>query len=213
MSKLVLDAQPRQVEAKKARHLRNEGLIPVSAYGPGKQPLTLVVEEKALENTLRHGGSSRLVEVHVSDGSKLNVLVREVQRQPVNHRPVHADFYLVRMDQKQQVAVPLVMVGKPTALIAGLMILQTHETIEIEALPADIPASIEVDVTELSEEHPITVKDLPAVKGIAYLGDADESLITMMSAQAGIEEEAVAAAEGEGGAEPEVVRKGKEDEE
>lgn len=209
MSKLVLEAQPRQVEAKKARHLRNEGLIPVSAYGPGKQPLTLVVEEKALENTLRHGGSSRLVEVHVSDGSKLNVLVREVQRQPVNHRPVHADFYLVRMDQKQQVAVPLVMVGKPTALITGMMILQTHETIEIEALPAEIPASIEVDVTNLSEEHPITLKDLPAIKGIAYLGDAEETLITLMAAQAGIEEEA--AVEGEAAAEPEVVRKGKED--
>jgi large subunit ribosomal protein L25 len=211
MSKLVLQAQPRQVEAKKARHLRNEGLIPAIAYGPGNQPVSLVVEEKALESTLRHGGSSRLVEVQVSDGSRHNVLVREVQRHPVHHRAMHVDMYLVRMDQKQQVSVPLVQVGRPTALAGGMMILQTHETVEIEALPADIPASIEVDVTALSDEHPITTRDLPQLAGITYLGDPDEQLITLVAPQAGLEEEAPAA-ESEESAEPEVVKKGKSDE-
>jgi len=210
MSKLVLDAQPRQVAAKKARHLRNEGLIPVIAYGPGKQPVSLVVNQKAFEGVLHHGGSSQLVEVKVSDGSIHNVLVREVQREPLSHRPIHADFYLVRMDQKQSVSVPLVAVGKPVALVGGLMILQTHETIHIEALPADIPAVVEVDVTSLSPDHPITTSNLPQLKGITYLGDPDEHLITMVAAQAGLEAEAPA---GEGlPAEPEVVRKGKEEE-
>jgi large subunit ribosomal protein L25 len=210
MSKLVLEAQPRVVDDKKARHLRNEGLIPAIAYGPGKQPVSLVVHEKALESTLRHGGNSQLVEVHVNDGSTLNVLVREVQRHPVHHRAMHVDMYLVRMDQKQQVSVPLVQVGKPTALVTGLMVLQPHEMIEIEALPADIPASIEVDITELSEDHPITLRSLPQLAGIVYLGDPDEHLITMVASQAGAEDQA--AAESEESAEPEVVKKGKTDE-
>jgi large subunit ribosomal protein L25 len=211
MSKLVLDAQPRQVEAKKARHLRNEGLIPAIAYGPGKTPVSLVVEEKALESALRHGGSSQLIEVHVSDGTMHNVLVREVQREPIYHRAMHVDMYLVRMDQKQQVSVPLLTVGKPTALVTGLMVLQTHELIEIEALPADIPATIEVDITNLSDEHPITTRDLPKLSGISYLSDPEEILITMVSSQAGSDEEA-AAADAAVSAEPEVVKKGKTDE-
>ncbi|MGL4648682.1 MAG: 50S ribosomal protein L25 [Caldilineaceae bacterium] len=211
MSKLVLDAQPRDVAAKKARHLRNEGLIPAIAYGPGKTPVSLVVEEKALESALRHGGSSQLIEVNVSDGSKHNVLVREVQREPIYHRAVHVDMYLVRMDQKQQVSVPLVTVGKPTSLVTGIMVLQTHEMIEIEALPADIPAAVEVDITNLSDEHPITTRDLPQLSGISYLSDPDEILITMVASQGGAEDGAPAA-DAVGAAEPEVVKKGKTDE-
>jgi large subunit ribosomal protein L25 len=221
MSKLVLDAQTRVVAEKKARHLRNEGLIPVTAYGPGNDPVSLVVEIKSLEATLRAGGNSRLVEVHVNDGSVHNVLVREVQRHPINHRAMHADFYLVRMDQKQQVSVPLIALGTPSALASGLMVLQNHESIEIEALPADIPSGVEVDITNLNLNNPITIKNLPALDGIVYLGDPDEALIVMAESQAGAEldalleedaAEALEAAEEEGGAEPEVVGRGKDDE-
>ena len=211
MSKLVLDAAPRDVEARKARHLRNDGLVPVIVYGKSQSPVALVVPARSLSSTLQHGGMSQLVEVKVSGGATYNVLVREVQREPVSHRLLHADFYAVRMDEKQHVSVPVVATGKPSAMSAGLMVLQNHESISIEALPADIPAMIEVDLTNLNTDAPIKVSDLPVVKGVTYLDEADEHVFALVTTQAGLEEEAAATEETT--AEPEVVKKGKTDEE
>lgn len=211
MSKLVLDAQPRDVAARKARHLRNEGLIPAVVYGQGEAALSLAIPERALETTLRQGGTSQLVEVAVGEGKTRNVLVREVQRDPIDHRLLHVDLYTVRMDEKQHVNVSVVGAGKPEALSSGLMVLQNHESIAIEALPADLPASIEVDLTPLSLDHPIKVSDLPAINGVTYLVDPDEHVFSMVTTQAGIEEEEAPVEEA--AAEPEVMRKGKGEEE
>lgn len=211
MSKLVLDARPRDPNAGKAKHLRNEGMIPVIVYGKSQSPVSLVVPARNLNNTLHHGGSSQLVTVEVSGGATYNVLVRDVQRDPVTHALLHADLYAVRMDEKQHVSVPVVAVGKSSAMTSGLMVLQNHETINIEALPADIPASIEVDLTNLDTEAPIKVSDLPVVKGVTYLAEPDEYVFALVATQAGLEEEA--AAEEGAAAEPEVVKKGKVEEE
>lgn len=211
MSKLVVDAQPRDVQAIKARHLRNDGLIPVVVYGKGLTPVSLAVPERSMESALRHGAVSQLVEVQVSGGKAHNVLVREVQRDPINHRLLHVDLYAVRMDEKQHVSIRVSGVGKPDALTSGLMILQNHESIVVEALPADLPAVIEVDLTHLSSEQPIKVSDLPSISGVVYAMDADEHIFSMVATQAGLEDEEQAAAE-ESSAEPEVVRKGKAEE-
>lgn len=210
MSTLTLEAQARDMNAGKAKQLRTTGLVPVIVYGKRQTPVTLVVAERQLESTLHHGGSTRLVEVQVQGGGKHNVLIREVQRHPVNHRAIHADFYAVAMDEKQHVAVPLEGIGKPSALSSGLMVLQTHETIMIEALPADIPAVIEVDLTHLSVEHPIKTSDLPQLAGIAYLTDIDEHIFSLVATQAGEAEEAEV--EAEASAEPALARKAKTEE-
>lgn len=209
MTVLVLDAQPRNLQ-EKARHLRQAGQVPAIVYGPARAPFAVQLAEKGLEGTLRQAGTM-LVKVNVGNDSH-NVMVKEVQRHPVNHRITHVDFYLVRMDQKQQVAVQLVPVGRPASLIGGMMVLQNYETVEIEALPAAIPAVIEVDVTNLKVDQPITVHNLPALDGIAYLTDPDAQLISLVAAQAGLEAET---AEEEAGtpAEPELLKKGKTDEE
>lgn len=217
MSNLVLEAEPRDINAVKPRHLRRDGKVPVIVYGKTQAPVALVVQERGLEYTLHHGGGSQLVEVQVAGGKSHNVLVREVQRDPITHRPLHADLYAVNMKEKQRLSVPLIGHGKPLTLASGLMVLQNHETILIEALPADIPASIDVDLANLTVDNPLKTTDLPAVKGVAYLTEADEHIFSMVATQAGLEEEeaaaAAAAAEGEELAEPEVVKKGKEEEE
>jgi large subunit ribosomal protein L25 len=211
MSSLVLEAQPRDITGETPKSLRRRGLVPVIVYGRGQEPVALIVEERNLEYTLRHGGSSQLIKVQVAGGKDHNVLVREVQREPIHHHPLHADMYAVRMDEKQHVSVPLVGKGKPTALASGLMVLQNHEMIAIEALPADIPAEVVVDLTELSPDHPIRSVDLPKVRGVAYMVEPDEHIFVMVTTQAGLEEEAEATGE-EVTAEPEVVRKGKTEE-
>ncbi len=213
MSKLVLEAQPRDAQAGKAKHLRHQGLIPVVVYGKGQQTISLAIPERGIETTLRQGGTSQLIEVRTAGGPATNVLVREVQRDPINHRLLHVDLYAVRMDEKQHVSVPVSGVGKPEALASGLMVLQNLETVAIEALPAAIPAFIEIDLTALSVENPILVRDLPAIEGISYISDPGEHVFSMVATRAGVEEEEEVEEVEEEGAEPEVVRRGREDEE
>ena len=211
MSELKLEANRRELTGRKVGQLRRQGLVPVVVYGNVKQPVNLQVDIKLLERVLHSGGDTRLVEVTVNDGGKHNVLVKDVQREPVGHRLLHADFYAVNMAEKQHVAVPLIATGKPLGLAAGLMVLKLHEAIHIEALPADIPGEIEIDITPLTLERPITVADLPQVKGVTYVDEAEEVLFNLQTTREEVAEEAVAAAEG--GAEPEVVKKGKQTEE
>lgn len=210
MSDLKLMADPRTLTGRKVNQLRRQGVVPVVVYGALAEPVNLQVADRELERTLHAGGASQVVTVSVSNGGVHNVLIKNVQREPVFHSLLHADFYAVNMNETQRVSVPLVATGKASGMAAGLMFFQAHELIHIEALPADIPAEIEVDVTPLTLETPIHVRDLPAVKGVAYLDDPDEVVFMLMTTRAGEAEEE--AAEGTA-AEPEVVKRGKQTEE
>jgi len=209
MSELKLEAQPRTLTGRKVRQLRTQGLVPVVVYGNKQAPVNLQVTARNLENTLHHGGFSQLVQVDVKGGSVLNVLVREIQRHPVSHAYTHVDLYAVNMSEKQHTSVPVVGTGKPNAMVTGMMVLQERDVIDIEALPSDIPASIEVDLTELDLERPITLADLPKIAGVTYLGEEHEHVFVLM--QPRVEE--IQETPTEVSAEPEVVARGKQDEE
>ncbi len=214
MSKLVLEAEPRDVEAVKAKHLRNQGLIPINIYGKGLAPLSLSVIERQMNITLRQGGASQLIEVQVAGGVAHNVLVKEIQRQPVGHRVLHVDMMTVRMDEIQHVSVPISRSGRPAELASGEMVLQSLEAMAIEALPGDIPASIEVDLTHLTMDKPIRVGDLPVMAGVKFLVDPEEHVFALVATQAGVsEEEELEAAEAAEAAEPEVVGRGHDEDE
>ena len=209
MADLQLTASPRTVMGRKVKQLRNQNVIPVVIYGKRLPAEALQVEERSLERVLHSGGMSRLVELAI-DGSKThNALIRNVQRHPVSHRLSHVDFYAVDMSEKQHVNVVIEATGKPSGLAAGLIVLQVMDHVEIEALPADIPAKIVVDITPMTLERPITVADLPVVSGVSYLAEPDEHVLTLSITRAEVEAEAEAAA-----AEPEVVAvKGKKEDE
>ncbi len=209
MADLTLSAQPRHMVGRKVRQLRNRGLTPVVVYGKTQQAQSLQVDERFLDRTLQSGGLSRLVQVNVEGGDNYNVLIRSVQRHPVTHRLLHADFYAVNMAEKQHVNVPVLSVGKSATLVTGMMIYQNMDSIAVEALPADIPLNIEVDITNLSLETPITVADLPQIQGVTYTAEPQEHVFSMMATRA----EEVAEVPVAGAAEPEVVAKGKKEEE
>jgi large subunit ribosomal protein L25 len=158
---------------------------------------------------LHAGGDTRVVQVMVNGGGMHNVLVKNVQREPVGHRLLHADFYAVNMAEKQRVTVPVTMTGKPAGMTTGMMVLTLHESIHVEALPADIPGEIEVDISPLTLDRPITIADLPQVKGVTYVDDIDEVLFNLQLTREEVAEEAAAEAE----AEPEVVKRGKQTDE
>jgi len=210
MSELKISAQPREITRRKTRQLRREGLVPVVLYGPATAAQNLQVNGRAFDRLLHNGGSSQLVSVDLQ-GDLLNVLVREVQRDPVSHAYIHADFYVVDMSQQQQVSVNVHAVNEPESHMAGLMMYQAMDSVEISALPTAIPASIQVDVGGLTLENSITIADLPVLDGVTYLADPGETVFTMITTR--VEEEEEEELEEEM-LEPEVVgREGDEDEE
>lgn len=192
MSELKIDAQLRAVTGNKVKQLRRDGLVPVVIYGQGQSPVNAQVDSTSLDRLIQAGGATQLVEVNMDQGSMLNVLIREVQRDPVRRNPVHADFYTVNMRVKQQVRVPIVSVGHLPNSAAGMVLIQGVSDVEIEALPSDIPAHIEVDISVLDGEDNdrITIADLPALPGIIYLDDVEESLFSLIASRTEADAEA-----------------------
>ena len=215
MSTLTLTASARSVTGRKVRRLRPQGIIPVVIYGGERTAQNAQVEVTEFERVLRDGGNSQLVKVEL-EGEEYNILVREIQRHPVRHNLLHADFYAVNMSETQQVSVPLVTIGE-SVVGTDLVMVQAMESVEIEALPADIPALIEVDVSPLEgpESPPITVADLPSIAGVTYISDLDDPICSLILSRAAVsEEEEEAEAELiDPDAEPEVIGRGREDEE
>jgi len=216
MSDLNITAEPRTLTGRKVRQLRRSGLVPVVVYGRVDNPVNLQVDGPSLEKALHHGGMSQLVRVVVSDGQTHNVLIRDTQRHPVTSHLLHADFYAVSMTETQEADVALVAVGKPKDMAGNELILQNLDTITVEALPADIPASIEVDLSALTHEDPILVSALVAPFGVTFLADMDEVVFSIVASRVDAEEEEEAEAELEYGdaeesVEPEVIARGKDE--
>lgn len=212
-SELQLDAEVRTITGRKVKQLRREGLVPVVVYGNNQDSQTLQVGEREFERVLRGGGSSQLVEVNVSGQETLNVLVRDLQLHPVKRSIIHADLYAVNIREKQQVTISIVQAGRSEAESSETMILQVMDSITIEALPTNIPLEIECDITALNMENNITVADLPDLEGVEYISELDESVFSMMAVRTAVEE--VVDEEAVEGAvtEPEVMSKGKAEEE
>ena len=212
MSELRIDAQLRDVTGHKVKHLRKQGIVPVVIYGQDRQPINAQVDSVRLDRLIQVGGT-QLIELTMTDGGLHNVLIREVQRHPVRRNPTHVDFYSVNMLVKQQVRVSVVSVGHVSGAGSSMVLLQAFSDVEIEALPADIPAHIEVDISILDgvDTTHITVADLPVMAGISYLDDPEEIVFSLVASRAEIEADEEAAAES---VEPEIVgRRAAEDEE
>ncbi|RLT45550.1 MAG: 50S ribosomal protein L25 [Chloroflexi bacterium] len=206
MSELRIDAQLRDVTGHKVKHLRKQGMVPVVIYGQDSQPVNAQVDSMNLDRLLHTGGATQLVELTMTGGGLHNVLIREVQRHPVRRNPTHVDFYSVNMLAKQQVRVPVVVVGRLPSSAAGMVLIQAMSDVEIEALPSAIPAHIEVDISVLNgtDTERITIAGLPVLAGITYLDDADESVFSLIASRTETEADKTGI-EGDVEAEPEVI--------
>ncbi len=208
MSELALEAKLRPTTGPEVRRMRREGMVPIVIYGKHQEPEHAQVVMKELDRVLSAGGSSQLVEVALEGMGQRHILIRAVQRHPVRHHPIHADFYAVSMTEKQQVSIPVVAVGKPRGQSTEVVLVQSLDHVEIEALPADIPAHLEVNVSRLEspDSEPITVADLPEISGVVYLTPADETLFSLVMTRP-VEETETEAVD----AEPEVIGRGRDE--
>lgn len=216
----VLDAFERNDRGKnEARRLRASGKIPAVVYGGKDGGRAIAVDPKVLAKILRtEQGANTLIALNVPGAGDARVLVREYQLDPVTHELLHADFYRVAMDKLIRIAVTVVPQGEPKGVKQQGGVLDiVHRQIEIECLPADIPNNIEVDVRELMVGQSIRVKDLAANAKWKAVTDPETMLLHVIIPK--VEEtpapgtEAAAAGTAAAPAEPEVIKKGKKEEE
>ena len=217
----VLDAVKRNTKGKnEARRLRAAGRIPATLYGAQKAgdtpaPESVAVDPKPLMRILHSAsGLNTLITLKVQGGSDARVLVKNVQLDPISHHPLHTDFYRVNMDRKITVTVPVTLRGEARGVkVDGGILDFVHREIEVEVLPADIPNSIEIDVTDLGVGGAIHVRDVAANAAWTPVTDADLMLVHVITIKVAEETpaEGAAAAPAGGAAEPEVAKKGKTD--
>lgn len=193
-----------------ARKLRAAGRIPAVYYGRGETPMPLVVNAKEVD-TLLHGasGANVIVDLQVSGAATADrkAIIREIQRDPVQGNILHLDLQHISLTERITVEVPIELVGVPTGVKDGGGILEhLLREVEIECLPTDIPAHLEVDVTGLNIGDTLHVSDIKAER-VTILTEADRGIATVVPPT--VLEEAKPAEEA--AAEPELVTK-KEDE-
>jgi large subunit ribosomal protein L25 len=215
----VLDAVERELRGKnEARRLRASGRIPAVVYDR-QGAKAIAVDPKGLARILRtEQGANTLIKLHVPGAGDARVLVKEYQLDPITHELLHADFYRVAMDKLIRVQVTVVANGEPKGVKQQGGVLDiVHRQIEIECLPADIPNHIEVDVAEMMVGQSIRVKDVATNAKWKALSDPEMMLMHVIIPKVEevpvVAEAAVAGAAAATPAEPEVIKKGKKEEE
>lgn len=189
-----------------SRRLRNEGLIPAIVYGDKKDPLAVSVNTKQVTMILRsESGHNTIFKLQTPGQDVATVMIKEWEIHPVSGKLSHADFYRISLTEKQRVSVHVHVVGEAPGVKTGGGILETHlRELEVECLPADIPERITIDVSSLNLGGHIMVKDLKVSENIRLMNSADQVIVAVSSPT----EETTST---EPVAEPEVIKKGKED--
>jgi large subunit ribosomal protein L25 len=202
-----------------ARRLRAAGRIPAVVYGTEKgKAVPIAVDPKVLLRILHsESGVNTLIGLQGVDVGGGKVLVKEYQLDPIDHKLLHADFYAVAMDKAITVTVPILLKGEPKGVKQqGGVVDFVNRELEVETLPGDIPENITVDVSELMMHQGIRVRDLAQDGRWKAVSDPDMMIVHVVTVKAeepAPEAAAAVAAAPVAPAEPEVIKKGKKEEE
>ena len=208
----TLEATTRDSRGKnEARRLRAAGRIPAVLYGGADGAVALSVDPKVLSRILHSGsGVNTIIGLDVQGRGVTQVLVKEFLLDPIKHSMLHADFYRVQMDKAITVTVSVVLKGEPKGVkVQGGVVDFPHREVEVECLPGDIPDHLTVDISELLIGQGVRLKELLAGAKWTPVSDPDTLIVHVVAAK--VEEAPAEAAAAT--AEPEVIKKGKGDEE
>ena len=212
---LTIEVNRREETGKSAnRRLRREEMIPAVVYGGGKEPISIQVPRKTLIDLFKSGGSeNRIFLLKLADtGQSRHAMIRDMQIHPLTRKVEHVDFMRIDMSKRIRVRVHITLEGVPYGVRTegGLLDFVTRE-VEVECLPTAIPQEIKVDVNDVKVGQHLEVKDLQLPAGVKLIEDEDRVIVSV--AHAKVEVEAVAAGAEVAAVEPEVIAKGKKEEE
>lgn len=197
MATYTLEVTKRELFGRKLKSLRRTGVLPANVYGKMTPSTSVQVDLKKFIKIYEEAGETGLVTLKIGTDSR-PVLIHNVQRNPVMGHPVHVDFLQVDLKEKVTVMVPLEFIGESPAEAneVGIVVRQLNE-IEVEALPAELPESIEVDLSGLAEiDQSIKVSDLKVDTSKVEIKTDLEQVVAAVSEPA--KEEEPLPVEGEG---------------
>jgi large subunit ribosomal protein L25 len=210
----TLEAQPRTSGTKNAaRRVRQEGKIPAVVYGAGQDSLPVAVDPRQVTRILSSETGHNTIFDLALDGAKTKAMIVDWQYEPIKGKLLHIDVKRIAMDKKLAVMVPIELVGEPAGVkTQGGILEQMLREVEVECLPADIPSHIDVDVSDLVFGKVLRVADLPHSDKLKFLTDENQPVahVTVVKEEVVATPEAVAA-EAAAPAEPEVIKKGKQE--
>jgi large subunit ribosomal protein L25 len=219
MDRLSLKASERTVLGKKVKALRLDGLIPAHVFGKKVETEHVAVKAQEFTKVFAEAGESGLIDLKIGAEKVRPVLVRDVQVDPVRDSLLHIDFYQVNLMEKVRVNVPIVVIGEEPEMVhtGEAVIIQPMGEVEVEALPAELPENIEVDITSLKQiDDTIFISGLKVPDGVELIADPEAVVVKLDNAVSEeaqqlmeeMEQEAEAAAETAEAAEGEEAKEG-----
>ena len=210
-----VEAKPRQSGTKNdARRVRETGMVPAVVYGAGQKSETIAVDPKQIRRILNsESGHNSIFDLSL-DGNAAKVMIVDWQYEPIKGALLHVDLKRIAMDKALQVSVPIVLKGEaPGVKVQGGIMEQLLREVEIECLPGDIPGHIDADVSNLMFGEVIRVSNLPHDDKVKFVTDENQPVAHVVAVKEVVE--AAPAAEGTeaeaAAAEPEVIKKGKQE--
>jgi large subunit ribosomal protein L25 len=216
MAELTLEVTQREKTGKEfARKLRREGKVPAIVYGGNLEPSAIFVDRKTLTELIgksEHGIRSVFRLKVIGTDRQRHAMIKQIEIDPLSRKPIHVDFVRVMMDEVVKLTIPVHLAGTAVGVRSDGGMLEFHaRELHVECLPTAIPDTIEIDVTELGVGEILRVSDVKVTEGVKILDDPERVVVGVTHAR--VEAEPEAAPVEEGAAEPEVIRKGKTEEE
>ncbi len=207
----LLRMEPRSILGKKVKRLRREGFLPATVYGRNVGPFAVQVDVRAFNEIYRRSGRTTLIDLQIPGQGPMSAFIHMLQRHPVSRVILHADFHVVDLMSEITVAVPLHFVGQSLLVERGdAMLNQVHTSLNVHALPTELPSYIEVDISGLdSFDKSIHVRDIQFSGPGTIATPPDELVVGLTMMRAETDEEAAEAAS----AEPELVREKRDEDE
>lgn len=192
------------------KQLRKSGEVPAVLYGKEDESTSIAVNRIELVKTVRDEGRNAIISLDVENGKTKDVMLHDYQMDPIKDELLHADFYIVDMQEEMDVEVSLRLEGEAPGAKEGGVLQQPVFELQVRAKPADIPEEINVDVSELEIGDSISLSDIPRASNYELTDDEDTTLATVVPPT---EEEPEEPVEEDASAEPELVNAEEDDEE
>lgn len=180
---LELEVQTRLDKTGSHTHeIRDKGGIPAVVYGKNVGSMAIEVDARKLQKILTQAGSNALISMKYNENGKTSqhkVLVKAVQRDPLHHNLVHADFHQISLRDRIRTTVPIVLEGTAPGVVMGGILTPLMRRVEVECLPAQIPDGITVDISGLEVGDVVSVADLVLPPDVRLNEDLRATVVTV----------------------------------
>ena len=200
MAEIVIEAEEREAgSSNAARRMRREEKLPAVVYGGDKESTPIILDPREIISVLKsESGQNTIFKLKVGRGAEDNVMIFDVQIDPITYRLIHADLVRIALDVEIEVSVPLRIVGEAKGVVEdGGVLDHSLRELVVSCLPTNIPESIEVDVSELEMNQAIKVDDLMVPPDVTVVTEPDRSVASIVAPVSEADLEADLGVEGE----------------